>query len=57
MLGEVKRKEGEAGRGMQGRRAHVQGGEMKVVLGEGVAEAMRELRDGGDGGWVVMLVC
>lgn len=58
MLGEVRRKEGEEGRGMQERRAHVQqaGAGMKVVLGEGVGEEVRGLVSGVAGGRVVMLV-
>ncbi|KAL8760518.1 MAG: hypothetical protein Q9184_003297 [Pyrenodesmia sp. 2 TL-2023] len=59
VLGEVRRKEGEEGRGMQGRRAHVQQAEgMKVVWGEAVREAVRGLILGeGErgGGKVVML--
>lgn len=57
-LGEVKRKEGEEGRGMQERRAHVQhGGGMKVVLGERVREEMKGLARAEGEGRVVMLVC
>ncbi|KAL9603920.1 MAG: hypothetical protein Q9219_000858 [cf. Caloplaca sp. 3 TL-2023] len=56
VLGEVKRKEGEEGRGTGVRRAHVQGDGMKVKLADGVREEVRRLvAEGGGGGLLVML--
>ena len=56
VLGDVKRAEGEEGREMGGRKAHVAGQGMKVAMGEGVGRELGRMGRG-EGGELVCLVC